>query len=397
MSSTRLDPTRPSYASESGPKNVKGQELFDSHYPSPESIERYVAKESSIAPEVITEHPHTFYSRETQTYDPGASDAWSEGLIKTWDLLWKSPTILGSFVWEWQNQGVADKFPDHMTDFYFGLDHMRQENNKGIVDAYRNPKAEQWIVKMVYSPVQLPSRTFRVEEGACVVPVLNHYAFTDLGELTFRWTALKGDAVLGRGVAPVSCEPGRSVDAKIPAPAGLTALRLEVDRADGGNVTVANLAAPDAPVPAAPSAATVTGILSVTDGDDTLTVGGDAQRIVFDKRSGALRSWTVGGKDRFGKGGSYLNLGEAKRARGDKHYYQAEAPPVTEGATVSAQTAADGSVHVTSRALVRPTAGSKETLGTLTVDYTIRPNDEIAVAYRLDWTAADKDPLGVRP
>ena len=68
-------------------------------------------------------------------------------LLKTWDKLWKAPTILGSFIWEWQNQGIADKFPDKKRDLWYGPDHLRQENNKGIVDAYRNPKPEWWIVK----------------------------------------------------------------------------------------------------------------------------------------------------------------------------------------------------------------------------------------------------------
>ena len=114
---------------------------------------------STVTPETrswgtnITEHPHTFYEKEVQDYDPGASDLWSETLIKTWDKLWKAPNILGSFIWEWQNQGIADKNADTTTDFWYGPDHLRQENNKGIVTAYRVPKPEWWIVKSAYSPV----------------------------------------------------------------------------------------------------------------------------------------------------------------------------------------------------------------------------------------------------
>lgn len=384
----RLDPTRPSFASGAGPNSVKGQELFDTHYPSPESIVRYVEKDSGVAPLNITEHPHTFFSRETQDYDPGASDAWSEGLMATWDLLWRSPTVLGSFIWEWQSQGIADRFPDHTTDFYYGLDHMRQENNKGIMDAYRHPKAEQWIVKMVYSPVQLPSRTFHTEDGSCVVRLINRYAFTDLNELTVRWTAMNDKTVLGRGVAHVECPPGQTVDAKIAAPAGLTELKLQFDRADGTNVTLARLESPDAVPAAAPVASTDRSPLSVHNGGDTLEVSSATQSVVFDKRTGTIRRWVVGGRDRLGKGGPMLNLGEAKTARGD-HYYRAEQPPVTNGATVTAEAAPDGSVRVTSRSQVHPTAGSKETLGTLKVDYTIQPSAEIAVHYGLDWTAAE--------
>ncbi len=382
-----LDPTRPSFASGAGPDSVKGQELFDTHYPSPEGLRGDVESRKGVAPEVVTEHPHTFYSRETQDYDPGASDAWSEGLISTWDLFWRTPTLLGSFIWEWQNQGVADKFPDHTADFYFGFDHMRQENNKGIVDAYRNPKAEQWIVKMVYSPVQVHSRTVRFADGGCNVRLTNRYAFTDLGELSFRWTAFDGKKVLARGVAHVSGAPGETVDAKIAAPAGLTLLELEVNRADGSNVTMARLEA-DGSVASSPTALPASGSLAVSEAGDVLKVASAGQEVIFDKSSGGIRSWKVGGRDRLGKGGSRLNLGEAKRARGDDRYYQAEQPPVTDGASVAAKTLSDGTVLVTSVSRVR---GSTETLGTLTVEYTIRQNAEIGVRYSLDWTAAEKN------
>jgi len=386
----RLDPTRPSFASGGGPNNVKGQELFDTHYPSPGGIEGYLKRESNVAPEVITEHPHTFYSRETQTYDPGASDTWSEGMIATWDLMRRSPTLLGSFIWEWQSQGIADHFPDHTTDFYFGTDHMRQENNKGIMDAFRKPKAEQWIVKMVYSPVQISSRTFSLSGGACVVPVTNLYSFTDLSELSFHWTAYRGDSVIGQGKTKVDGAPGQTVEAKFDAPAGLTSLRLEVNRQDGSSVTVVRLSAPGAAPVVPPLGLTERSALAVHEGTDKLEIGSANQQVAFDKRTGNLQRWVVAGHDRLRDGGPFLNLGEAATAKGDR-YYRAKQAPITEGASVTAETIPDGSIKVVCRAMVRPSAGSTEALGTLTTEYTIRPSAEIAIHWRLDWTANDQN------
>ena len=80
---------------------------------------------------------------------------------------------------------------------------------------------------------------------------------------------------------------------------------------------------------------------------DTLEVGGVNQQVIFDKASGTIRRWIVGGHDRLGNGGPYLNLGEASTAKGD-HYYRAKQHPTTAGATLTAQTAPDGSVHVAS-------------------------------------------------
>ena len=166
----------------------------------------------------FSEHPHIFYQKETQDYDPGASDLWSETLIKTWDKLWKAPTILGSFIWEWQNQGIADKNADTKRDFYYGPDRLRQENDKGIVSAYRVPKPEWWIVKSVYSPVVVGTRTVSPTGGTCTVPLTNHYSFTDLKELACRWTAFNGKTALGSGVLHVACAPMQSVQASFPRP-----------------------------------------------------------------------------------------------------------------------------------------------------------------------------------
>ena len=138
-------------------------------------------------------------------------------MIKTWDILYPAPQMLGSFIWEWQSQGVADKFPDNTKDYYFGLDALRQENNKGIVTGYRVPKPELWIVKMAYSPVDVKARSVGAS-GA--IPITNHYSFTDLNELTCRWTALNGGKTLEGGAMKINCAPMQSVTAQFPMGGG---------------------------------------------------------------------------------------------------------------------------------------------------------------------------------
>ena len=379
------DPTRPAFVSGQDPSSIKGQLWKDDHYPGPDSIDRY-ARNTRWGTN-ITEHPHTFYEKEVQEYDPGASDLWSETLIKTWDKLWKAPNILGSFIWEWQSQGVADKYPDHTRDFWYGPDHLRQENNKGIVSAYRVPKAEWWIVKMAYSPVVVGTRTVSPVGGACAVPLTNHYSFTDLKELTCRWTALRGDTPLRSGVAHVACAPMQSATASFPAPAGMTALRLEFDHAGGGLVTVANLVVAGAPDPAPPAALAGGGALTVQDGADALTVSSASQEVIFDKHAGTLRSWRVGGRDLL-TGGPILNLGEAK-AGNERDFYYAAQPPVTDNANVTAQPQSDGSVRVVVTSTVRASAAG-ETLGGLTCTYDVRPDATLGVQWSLDWTAPEK-------
>ena len=167
------DSTRPAFISQGGYWGPQGQSFQDMHYPTPADVDNYVAKDSSKLPAQFSEQPHIFYQKDAQDFDPGASDLWSETLTRTWDKIRVAPTILGSFIWEWQNQGIADKNRDRTRDFYYGKDHLRQENNKGVVDSYRNPKPEYWIVKMAYSPIGIETRTVTPTGGTCSVALTN--------------------------------------------------------------------------------------------------------------------------------------------------------------------------------------------------------------------------------
>lgn len=383
----QTDPTRPAFVSGMNPGNIKGQDWADGHYPQPGAVDRVVTSNANKWPTDYTEHPHTFYEKEAQDYDPGVSDLWSEVMIKTWDKLWKAPTILGSFIWEWQNQGIADKNADRTTDFWYGKDHLRQENNKGIVTAYRVPKAELWIVKMIYSPIVVGERTVSPAGGTCTVPLTNHYSFTDMKELTCQWTALRGDTTLRSGVGHIACAPMQSISATFPAPAGMTALRLEFNKADGSNVTVSQLAVEGVPSPLPPTALAGGGPLMVQDGADARMVSNNLQEIVWDKATGNIRHWRVRGRDLI-TGGPILNLGEGK-AGADGGYYHAAQPPITEGAAMTMHVLPDGTQEVTFISNVLASAGGQP-LGTLTLSYHIQPNAELIVHWNLDWTAADR-------
>jgi beta-galactosidase len=382
----KADPSRPRFVSGQNPESIKGQPWQDDHYPGPDSIDRYAR--NTRWGENITEHPHTFYEKEIQDYDPGASDLWSETLIKTWDKLWKAPNILGSFIWEWQNQGIADRNADKTTDFWYGPDHLRQENNKGVVSAYRVPKPEWWIVKSAYSPVVVTSRTVRALGGACAVAITNHYAFTDLKELTCRWTASSASTRLEGGVSHVACGPSQSVTASFPAPVGMTALRLEFLHPDGSSVIAFNLSVEGVPLPAAPAAMASGGALTIRNDLDTLTVSNSSQQIAFDTRVGTLRSWRVHGRDVL-LGGPILNLGEAM-AGSERGMYRAGKSPVTTDAHVVATPGLDGAVRIAVTGTVLTAVGGSA-LGTLTTTYDLAPDAEMRVVWSLNWSAPNID------
>ena len=378
------DPTRPAFTSGGDPESVRGEEWLDNHYPSPDSVDRF-ARDTRWGAN-FTEHPHTFYEKEAQAYDPGVSDLWSEALIKTWDKLWKAPNILGSFIWEWQSQGIADKNSDHLRDFYFGQDHLRQENNKGVVDGYRNPKPEWWIVKMVYSPVVVGAREVSPVSGFCDVPLTNHYSFTNLNELTCHWTATVGTTKT-TGTLHIDCPPMQTVQARIPAPIGTTGLRLDFLHPDGTSVVAANLTTQATPAPAPPTALTGGDALMVGRTGDSLTIHNRLQTLHFDLATGALL-WRVHDKPLL-NGMPVLNLGEAKTLN-ERDFLRSPQPPLLADTTVTvADPAADGSVRATVTGTVLPAPG-KPALGTLTLTYDIQPNAQVRVGWNLAWTDGEK-------
>ena len=380
------DPTRPAFVSCIGKRDVKGQLWDDGHYPSPGDVDNVI---KHGRPQNYTENPHIFWQPETENYDPGAHDLWAEALINVWAKVWNAPTILGSFIWEWQNQGIAPKGAPAPHIGPWGPDNLLQENYKGIVTAYRVPKPEWWFVKQVYSPVQVGIHPLSAAGGNFAVTITNRYSFTDLNELACRWTAYQGAKVLKHGVQHLACAPSKSIEAMFPAPEGVTKLRLEFDHPDGTSVVAANLPVEGAPVPQPPAALAAGGTLDRQDSADTLRVANQLQEIVFDKHTGEIRSWRVHGKD-IVVGGPILNLGEAK-ASGERSFYHAKNPPVTGNAQVTAAPAsADGTIRVSVTAEVLAATGGTS-LGTLTSTYDIKPDAEVAVNWNLDWTADNKN------
>ena len=234
----KTDPTRPRFVSEQSRSEYSLLSISDHHYPGDASLRRMA---EGRGPDVITEGPHIFYNIGHQAYDYGLNDLWGIALERQWDRVWPSKAIFGAFIWEWQDQGLADAYP--------GRDHvnaagLRSENSKGIVTGYRVPKPEYYHVKMVYSPVVTSEREVQAEDGAWRVAFQNRYAFTDLSELSCRWQAMSsaegGDVVAG-GEVRLSCPPGEGVTASFPVTPAAGALRVAFVNGDGTEIYAVRL------------------------------------------------------------------------------------------------------------------------------------------------------------
>jgi beta-galactosidase/beta-glucuronidase len=226
------DSTRPAFISQQNQGQNPRTDFEDYHYPSIQQLRNMANPNHAKIPVIITEQHST---------DVGAAE-----VTNFWNIIWPADNMAGSFIWEWQAQGMYDKFPERWSIPTRGLVNdpktgFRNAHGFGPVTADRQITPMFDFLKAVYSPVLSLATEIASAGGQCVVPLQNRYSFTDLGELTCRWQALAGDKVLASGESHIAAKPRTSVDASFPATAGMDTLRLEFIHPDGRSVYAINL------------------------------------------------------------------------------------------------------------------------------------------------------------
>ena len=248
-----LDPTRPTTFNNPDPKRLC--DIANLHY-APMPYDQHL--EGDPRPIILGEYFFPVCHEQTDVMvDPGLRELWGHGHSApdsewgrqcaesfngpymqpgtppgTWSYITRSERVAGGAIW------AALDEPFYLPD---GRDvgYAWHHGFWGLIDAWRRPKPEWWLAKLIFSPVWFPVRQVDLPEGATTVrvPVENRYAFTDLGELRFTWR-------LGRQSGPLQVEapPGGIGQIDIPLPPeareGET-LTIEVHDARGALITVA--------------------------------------------------------------------------------------------------------------------------------------------------------------
>ena len=334
----------------------------------------------------------------------GIGDPWGKFLAENWDLIWSSDGFTGGFIWEWQDQNLADRFPERWSvpsPGARGFDRatgMRLAGGGGPVTADRQIKPNlYWNLKMIYSPVTTAAREVDLVAGKYVVPLQNRYSFTDLSELTCRWQALAGDKVLAHGESHVAAKPRSTVDATFPATPGMNTLRLEFIHPDGRSVYAARLRVKGYPGPAAPAALAASGPVRLSETAQNVEVQAAGTRLVLDKRTGQIASWRAGDQDVV-LGGPILNLGESipvPAGRGGAGgggrgtpppppVSSTQAPQYRNPVVTARMDGANARVEVTSDIYL---AGSDELKAQLTYTLDISPDAQADLSWKLAWKA----------
>ena len=334
----------------------------------------------------------------------GIGDPWGKFLADNWDLIWSSDSFTGGFIWEWQDQNLADRFPERWSvpsPGGKGFDRatgMRLAGGGGPVTADRQIKPNlYWNLKMIYSPVTTTARETDLVAGKYVVPLHNRYSFTDLSELTCRWQALAGDKELAHGESHVAAKPRSTVDATFPATGGMDTLRLEFIHPDGRSVYAARLRVKGYAGPAAPAALAASGPVRLSETGQSVVVETAGTRLVLDKGTGQIASWRAGDRD-IVLGGPILNLGESIPVPGGRGggggrgtpppppLSSTQAPQYRNPVVTARMDGANARLEVTSGVYL---AGSDELKGQLTYTLEISPDAQADLSWKLSWKAAD--------
>jgi beta-galactosidase len=371
------DPTRPRFVSEQNKNRDPNLTISDHHYPGDADLRKITTTDPG--PSVITEGPHIFYNIGHQAYDYGLNDLWGAALAAQWDRVWTSKPLFGAFIWEWQDQGLADKFADKSDVNASGL---RRENSKGIVTGFRVPKPEYYHVKMVYSPVLtdqrevLPVDWVKGEKPRSdwLVHFHNRYAFTNLSELKCSWqamTTITSDNTTANGEERVLCPPGGECESFFPVTPGADTLRISFTNSVGVEVYAVRLHIPGAPVPQPPPVV----IKAVHEGainNHVTDVEANVAGLIPTLNLGELRV----------DDGDFLN-------KNDTPWIQSKEPPVLKNGRMTLGALTGGGYHLSNTADVTLIESPDRVLGQYSYDETKHPDGRIDCSYRLKWTAQD--------
>ena len=142
------------------------------------------------------------------------------GMSEYQELFHRYPRLMGGFVWEWLEHGIARTGPDGQEHFVYGGDFGEEVHDgnfvtDGLVDANRVPRPGLLDFKKVIEPL-----TIEVAADWSGFLLTNRFDFADTAGLEFRYV-VEADGVTVDGgsvdVAPVA--PHES--AHVPLPAGL--------------------------------------------------------------------------------------------------------------------------------------------------------------------------------
>ena len=266
-------------------------------------LEEYGQRDDARCPFLLTEYCHAMAN------GPG-------GLADYWDVIRRHDTLQGGYVWDWVDQGLREFTEDGEMFYAYGGDFGDEPNDasfccNGLISPDREPHPGLYDYKAVLQPVRMEA----VDAAAGRVRVQNEYDFVDLGHLKPSWTLKsEGRLLASGGLSPPSIGPGEETTLEIPLPdlpdvdgeVWLNvSFRLGADTewADAGHlVAFGQFRVAGEPGGGAAAFADMASPLKVEERDRELAVAGREFKLVFDRLTGRIQSWTHRGEQLLAEG-----------------------------------------------------------------------------------------------
>lgn len=320
------------------------------------------------------------------------------GFKEYWDIIRKYPNLQGGFIWDFVDQGLREKTADGKEYYAYGGDYNNfdgSDNNfncNGLISPDRVPNPHADEVAYYYQNIWTTPSDIRAGK----VNVYNENFFKDLSDVNLDWTLLHdGVAVRTGRIESLNVKPGETAELTIPC--GDTrgdgewllniayTLKESTPLLNAGHAVAREQLAIQSPafrsvglcgVPDTNHAATY-----VRDNhNNLLEVVGDNFKLEFNKQTGYLTKYEIGGDNLIAAGGALTpNFWRAPTdndfGAGLQRKYEAWRKPKLNLTDLSHETTT-GQISMVS---VKATYDMPDVKGTLKLSYTIMPNGAVMV------------------
>ena len=229
-------------------------------------------------------------------------------LMEYWNLIHSKRNLMGGFIWDWIDQGIARTDAQGQKLWAYGGDYGDQPNDanfciNGLISPDRTVKAATEECKYVFQPVVVES----YDHDKMQFRIMNRFFFRNLNEFDVRWTLTENGKDIGTGsLGAFAVLPGESklfaVDYDLSKTTGEVWLKVSVKLAKdelyakrGYEIAKEQfLVRESKPIQ---SIASIVAVQVFEDSEKSLTVGTKDFKMTFDKTSGYLAKYQFQGKD----------------------------------------------------------------------------------------------------
>ena len=229
-------------------------------------------------------------------------------LMEYWDLIRSKKNLMGGFIWDWIDQGIARTDAQGRKWWAYGGDYGDKPNDanfciNGLISPDRTVKAATEECKYVFQPVVVEP----YDQDKMQFRIKNRFQFRNLNEFDIRWTLTENGKETGTGsLGAFNVLPGESklfaVEADLSKATGEVWLKVSVKLAKdelyakrGHEIAKEQFLIKGAtPVP--PVASTIA-VQVFEDSEKSLTLGAKDFKVTFDKTTGYLTRYQFQGKE----------------------------------------------------------------------------------------------------